>query len=165
MTGFLAKKGHRPSGLDGTSHHRPGCTVDAAWKINGDDRRPLGIHSFDQRSGRSFDRSVQPGPEKRINYGVRLGKPAQLGLFDRARPLSRGDRSIAPKAREFACQHQPNLETALGKETSRNKSVTAVVSRPGYDDDTTSGAVARSDRGRDGPARSLHELSPGHPAG
>jgi hypothetical protein len=79
--------------------------------------------------------------------------------------LSRGDRSIAPKAREFACQHQPNLETALGKETSRNKSVTAVVSRPGYDDDTTSGAVARSDRGRDRPARSLHELSPGHPAG
>src|SRR6202167_1360943 len=164
MTGFLAKKGHRLSGLDGTSHHFPGCAVDAAWKINGDDRRALGIHSFDQRSGRSFDRSVEPGPEKRINYGIRLGKPAQFGLFDRGGPLSRGERSITPEARGSSHKHHPNLETALSKETSRNESITAVVSRPGYNDDTASRAVARSDSSRDGPARSLHEPNPGHPA-
>ena len=57
------------------------------------------------------------------------------------------------------------MVAALGEEPRRDKTVAAVVARPGHDGDATAGALERQPRLGDRPAGALHQIDAGDAAG
>ena len=67
MTGFSGMEGYGSRRLNSDAHHRPCVGVDPGRKIDGEDRRRMGVDRLNRRLRAALDRAGEPGSEYRVD--------------------------------------------------------------------------------------------------
>ena len=165
MSGFFAEKRDRVRSLYRNAEFGARGAVDAARQVHRIDRRFPRVDGFDQSARRAFHRTIEARSEQRVDDDLGAGQCSRRRGSDRPGPLLRGARRIAFEPADIAQQHDLDARAALGQEPRGNKTIAAVIARPGDNDDPAAGRMARGHGLGHGATGALHQLAAGDPAG
>ena len=128
-------------------------------------RARTGIDRLDHRPCGAFHRPIEAGAEQRIDDGVGRVQRRGRGRLGGPRPTLRGLRGVTLEPVQRADQEHAHPVAALGQDARGDKTVAAVVARPGDHRDAAAGRMTRSDGLGHRPAGIFHQLDAGHAAG
>ncbi len=115
----------------GRSHHGPRGAIDAAWQIDSQHRRTVGVDRLDHVERLALDRAVEARPEQRVDDERRPADGLRVERQHRIFPAPRRRGGIALQAVALAQENDGDVAAARGEFGRRHEAVAPVIAGTG----------------------------------